>query len=157
MSEEEDTEPVKPSTNTFVDKVTLELLMNKNHYNRYLSQTDPNKHEEHLEHIKKINKYRDRVLNVTKDFLDNSNHQISTEVNEAFDYYVRTLLRHFECNDMENPEETNQDDDMLFGNMTEETYEDVSPSKSFWGKNKVVKKGNQMGFPMNYIPRVKDS
>ena len=157
MSEEENAEPVKPSTNTFVDKVTLELLMNKNHYNRYLSQTDPKKHEEHLEHIKKINKYRDRVLNVTKDFLDNSNHQISTEVNEAFDYYVRTLLRHFDCNEMENPEETNQDDDMLFGNMTEETheYEEQPTMKSYWGKHKVQKKSSSLGFPMNYVPRIK--
>jgi hypothetical protein len=156
MSEEGD-ELTKPTTNTFIDKVTLELLMNKNHYNRYISQNDPKKHQEYLEHLAKVNKYRDRIVSTTKDFLDNTNHQITTEINEAFDYYLRTLIRHFECKEMENPEEFKQDDDMLFGNMdNEDTYEDISPSKSFWGKNKVVKKGNQMTFPMNYIPRIKE-
>jgi hypothetical protein len=153
MSEEGD-EP-KPVTNEFVDKVTLELLMNKNHYNRYISQNDPKKHQEHLEHLKKINKYRDRIVSVTKNFLDNENHQVTTEVNEAFDYYVRALIRHFECKEMDAPEEFNseKDEDMLFGTITE----DVSPSRSFWGKNKVVKKGIDMGFPMNFIPRIKET
>ena len=151
-------ESIKPMTNEFVDKVTLELLMNKNHYNRYLSQTDPKKHQEHLNYLEKIRKYRSKIINVTTEFLNNPEHQITTEVNEAFDHYVRTLIRHYECKEMENPEETSQDEDMLFGNMTETIEDDEEPTmKSYWGKNKVVKKGNQMGFPMNYIPRVKET
>jgi hypothetical protein len=156
MSEEGD-ELTKPTTNTFIDKVTLELLMNKNHYNRYISQNDPKKHQEYLEHLAKVNKYRDRIVSTTKDFLDNTNHQITTEVNEAFDHYVRTLIRHMECKEMENHEESNQDEDMLFGNMEEPEVEEEQPTmKSYWGKHKVQKKIGSMGFPMNYVPRIKD-
>jgi hypothetical protein len=150
-------ESVKPITNEFIDKVTLELLMNKNHYNRYLSQTDPKKHQEHLNHLEKIRKYRNKIINTTTDFLNNPEHQITTEVNEAFDHYVRTLIRHFECKEMENHEESSQDEDTLFGNMEEPLIDENPTMKSYWGKNKVVKKGNQMGFPMNYIPRVKET
>ena len=150
-------ESVKPMTNEFVDKVTLELLMNKNHYSRYLSQTDPKKHQEHLNHLEKIRKYRSKIMNVTTDFLNNPEHQITTEVNDAFDHYVRTLIHHYECKEMENHEESNHDEDMLFGSMEEPLIDDNPTMKSYWGKNKVVKKGNQMGFPMNYIPRVKET
>jgi hypothetical protein len=156
MSEED--EVIKPVNNDFVDKVTLELLMNKNHYNRYLSQNDPKKHQEYLEHLAKVNKYRDRIVSTTKDFLDNTNHQITTEINEAFDYYLRTLIRHFECKEMENPEEFKQEDDMLFGNMDEliDHFDEEKPQmKSYWGKHKVQKKSSSYGFPMNYIPRIK--
>jgi len=150
-------ESVKPLTNDFVDKVTLELLMNKNHYNRYLSQTDPKKHQEHLNHLEKIRKYRSKIMNTTTDFLNNPEHQITTEVNDVFDHYVRTLIHHYECKEMENHEESNHDEDMLFGSMEEPLIDDNPTMKSYWGKNKVVKKGNQMGFPMNYIPRVKET
>ena len=150
-------ESVKPMTNEFVDKVTLELLMNKNHYSRYLSQTDPKKHQEHLNHLEKIRKYRSKIINVTTDFLNNPEHQITTEVNEAFDHYVRTLIRHYECKEMENPEEFSKDEDTLFGNIEEPLIDDNPTMKSYWGKNKVVKKGNQMGFPMNYVPRIKET
>jgi hypothetical protein len=150
-------ESVKPMINEFVDKVTLELLMNKNHYSRYLSQTDPKKHQEHLNHLEKIRKYRYKIMNVTTDFFNNPEHQITTEVNDAFDHYVRTLIRHYECKEMENHEESNHDEDTLFGNMEEPLIGDNPTMKSYWGKNKVVKKGNQIGFPMNYIPRVKET
>ena len=150
-------ESVKPITNEFIDKITLEMLMNKNHYNRYLSQTDPKKHQEHLNHLEKIRKYRSKIINVTTDFLNNPEHQITTEVNEAYDNYIRTLIRHYECKEMENPEETSQDEDMLFGNMIETIEDDgEQPTmKSYWGKHKVQKKSSSYGFPMNYVPRIK--
>jgi hypothetical protein len=149
-----------PLTNQFVDKVTLELLMNKNHYNRYISQSDPKKHQEYLEHLEKIKKYKNAIMNTTKDFLDNSNHMVTTEVNEAYDYYVKTLIRHFDCKRIECFEDFNieKDDDVLFGNMDENSEEEEqTPMKSYWGKHKVQKKSSSFGFPMNYIPRVKDT
>ena len=148
-------ESVKPVNNDFVDKVTLELLMNKNHYNRYLSQTDPKKHQEHLNHLEKIRKYRSKIMNTTTEFLNNPDHQITTEVNEAFDHYVRTLIRHYECKEKEFPEESNQDEDTLFGNMEEPLVDENPTMKSYWGKHKVQKKSSSYGFPMNYVPRIK--
>jgi hypothetical protein len=160
IMEEENVDEQKPPSNEFIDKITLEMLMNKNHYNRYISHTDPKKHQEHLDHVSKIKKYRNWILNTTTEFLDNPDNQVTTEVNDAFDFYVRTLMRHFEYKKMEN-EVTNKgqcgDEDILFGNMDNEEPEIESPiMKSFWGKHKVEKKGSSFGFPMNYIPRIQE-
>ena len=154
MSEEDD-EPKLPS-NEFIDKITLEMLMNKNHYNRYISQTDPKKHQEHLDDVSKIKKYRNWILNTTTEFLDNPDNQVTTEVNEAFDVYVRTLIRHFEYKKIEDEDES-MEEDVLFGNMDKEEPEIEAPiMKSFWGKHKVQKKGTSYGYPMNYIPRIQE-
>jgi len=143
-----------PETNPYIDKITLELLMNKNHYSRYLSQQDPKKHEEYLLHLENVKRYRTVILSMTEDFLDNSTHQVTTEVNEAFDAYVKTLIRHFECKKLENSEDGHGDGevkDMLFGEI--DHCQNAAKGKSFWGKHQVVKKST-MGFPMNYIPRI---
>jgi hypothetical protein len=145
----------KPITNEFIDKVTLELLMNKNHYSRYLSQTDPKKHKEHLDYLEKIRKYRSKISNTTNDLLNIQDYQITTEVNEAYDNYIRTLIRHFECKEMENSEELNQDEDMLFGNINESIEKEEPTVKSYWGKHKVQKKSSNFGFHINYVPRIK--
>jgi len=139
------------NTNEYIDKVTLELLMNKNHYNRYISQTDPKKHQEYQDHLAKIRKYRTTIMEMTDEFLDNPDKQVTTEVNEAFDLYVRTLIRHFECKKMENSE---KDEDMLFNNVDNET-EEIVASKSFWGKHKVLKRTSSV-YPINYIPRIQE-
>jgi hypothetical protein len=162
MAEEDNSENSENYTsNKFIDKVTLQLLMNKNQYNRYLSQSDPKKHKEHLEHLEKIKKYRNSIINMTKDFIDNSNHQVTTEVNDAFDYYVRTIIKHIECKKIENADNIEKDEDILFGNMDSNTEEESSDNeiinRSFWGKNKVVKKTNIFDYPINYIPMVKDT
>jgi len=151
----ENDDETKPISNDFIDKITLEILMNKNHYNRYISQNDPKKHKEQVDHLAKIRKYRSQIINITRDFLDNEHHQITTEVNEGFDCYVRTLIRHLECKEMEFPEEFKKDEDMMFGNMDETVEEEEARvMKSFWGKHKVQKKASSLALPMNYIPRI---
>jgi len=144
--------------NGLVDKITLELLMNKNHYNRYISKTDPKRHEEYVEHMEKVKKYTEHILNTTRDFLDDPNHQVTTEVNEAYENYVRTLICHFDYKRMENLNENHNDDnddDVLFGNMDNKLKEPEPPSKSYWGKNKVVKKKSASYYAMNLIPRMR--
>jgi hypothetical protein len=126
--------------------------MNKNHYNRYISQTDPKKHQEYQDHLEKIRKYRTAISEMTDDFLDNPDKQVTTEVNEAFDLYVRTLIRHFECKKMENSE---KDEDVLFGEVDNE-LEKPPVQKSFWGKHKVLKRTSSI-YPMNYIPRIPET
>jgi len=154
--ENENIDESKTVTNDFIDKVTLELLMNKNHYNRYVSQNDPKKHKEYMDHLSKVKKYSNMIINTTTEFLENPNNQVTTEVNDAFDVYVRTLIRHFECKNLENMDE--KDQDMLFGFIREPVEEEEQqPSKSFWGKHRVQKKSSTFGFPMNYIPRVQEN
>jgi len=127
-----------------VDKITLECFMNRSQYKKYISKTDPTKYVENEEHIQKILRYKDRILDLTSDLLNDPDYQVSLDVNESFDGYVRTLIRYFEIKDMEK-----DDDDMLFDKIDvnlEEKCElrkedTMLARKSFWGKEIFKKVG----------------
>jgi hypothetical protein len=135
--------------NEMIDKVTLELLMNKNHYKRYIANTDPTKHAEMVKHNALITKYKYKIMNLTNELLSDSSKQITTNVNEAFNGYVKTLIQYFQMKELENKSNEHSDeDDVLFGNMDSdnsnaaesEQNEPVEPiMKSFWGGSRVVK------------------
>ena len=144
--------------NEMIDKVTLELLMNKTHYQRYIAQNNPTKHDEYMKYNALIKKYKHQIINITNDLLSSPTKQITTDVNEAYNNYVKTLIKHFQIKEIENkPNYNDSDDDVLFGNMDEtdniidvDTNDDNDDNddkniesqpimKSFWGGNRVVK------------------
>ena len=67
--------------NKFVDKLTLELLMNKNHYQRYISQSNPKRYTEIQEYHKNIELYREQIDSLTNSMLNDPQKQITTDVN----------------------------------------------------------------------------
>jgi hypothetical protein len=84
-----------------LDKLTLELLMNKNTYSRYIERTDPSKHKEEQEFRKKIQKYKSRMLSLTMKHLNDPNFQINNELSSMISEYSRTFVKYFEMNDLE--------------------------------------------------------
>ena len=82
-------------------QLTLELFMNKTAYNRYVEQTDPDKHEEHKEYKQKARKYKDSILYITRQYLDNPDIQITSEMNDMFSDYCKTCIKYFELKDLE--------------------------------------------------------
>ena len=133
--------------NTDMDELTLALLMNKNHYRKYVAQTNPEQAILDNQMIDDIRKYRNRILKITANMIDSPDIQISTDINQIFNTYTKHLIRHFKMKDDEQPhnEKYNNEDDTLFGNMNDDTdtssYSQKSTS-SLWGKDRVVKKGN---------------
>ena len=136
-------------SNEIIDKLTLELLINKNQYNKYLSQTNPEKYKQHREHLDKIAKYSGKIYSMFSQLLENPEKQITTKINESFDHFVRTCINHFEMKELDyktsfEKEEEDDVDDVMFGNC--ETNEkdpliDTSyASSSLWGKK--IKKKN---------------
>ena len=132
--------------NTDMDELTLALLMNKNHYRKYVAQTNPEQAILDNQTIDDIHKYRNKILQITADMIDSPNLQISTDINHLFNTYTKHLIRHFKMKDDErlHNDEFNNDDDTLFGSINNDT--DTSsyqqPNTSLWGKERVVKKGN---------------
>ena len=131
-------EKLSDNSKSYIDKITLECLMNKNHYNRYISKTNPEKFNAVREHYNNMLKYRERIIDLTNELIQNPEKQIKTEVNESFDQYTKTLIRYFEMNDFENKinDDYEKDDDMLFSNM----HSPESNINSFWGKDRIVKR-----------------
>jgi hypothetical protein len=132
------------SANDHIDKLTLELLLNKNHYSKYLSKTDPEKYEKHKEYKAKLRKYSVDIIDITSRLIENPKEGISADIEEGFNIYMKLLIRYFEMKELDNINEHGNnaeeaDEDMLFGAIDEEPKE-LSASKSFWGKDRVLKK-----------------
>jgi hypothetical protein len=104
-----------------INKITLEFLMNRSKYKKYIEKVDPSKHRENEKHLHKIWKYKNRILNLTNDLLDNPDRMITLDVGDCFHSYMRTLIRYFEMKDMEK-----HDSDVLFDDIDNDDDQDIS-------------------------------
>ena len=152
-------------SNPLIDKITLELLMNKTQYNKYISKTDPKRHSELEEYYSNINQYKSSIFQLTDELIENPEMAITNEVNEAFEYYTKTLIRYFKVKEVESANEYNksEDDDTMFGIMdtpaSENSFSKTNASASFWGGERIKKKSqtqaNINAFALGFIPRKK--
>ena len=96
---------------SYVDQITLELLLNKSTYQKYLSKTDPDKHHQYQEFIKKLKGFKPNILDITEDMIDHQNHKYTNELTDAFDSYARAVIKYLE---IESSKQQNDDEDVLF-------------------------------------------
>lgn len=116
-----------------IDKITLELLMNKSQYNKYLSVKDPNKYEEVQQYLDKVTKYKSRIIQITNEYCENQNIQNSVELDEAFSNYLKSCIRFIEMKQYEEEpdyEREKEKDIIIF---------DFEHTKSYWGKGAIKK------------------
>ena len=125
------------STSQYIDKITLELLINKNQYNKYLASANPEKHKRITEFSEKLAKCGDKILSLTEEYCLNPKTQKTTEMDETFVNYAKTCFRYFEMKELEgdpdsyqNTTSNERDEDVLF---------DPAPMRSFWGKGATKK------------------
>jgi hypothetical protein len=122
-----------------IDKITLELLMNKSQYNKYLSIKDPSKYEEHQQHLEKVVKYRDQIMEITHEYCEDHTTQKSLELNEAFSDYVKSCIKYIEMKELEEEPKYEQGiEDTMFTRCVN-TNPQTRPIQSFWGKGAVKK------------------
>lgn len=125
------------SSNAFVDKITLELLLNKTNYQKYLSKSEPQKFAEYQEFLDNCNKHKRQIINITCGLINNpaNNNKCSTEVANAFETYAKILIRYLEMKEMTesiqaaNNQEYNVrdlDEDVLFPAIMDEQDNSVS-------------------------------
>jgi len=117
----------------------MELFLNKSHYAKYLEKTDPKKHDEYRTFTNKLKKYAVDIVDITSTLIENPKKAPTIDIEESFDVFVKSIIRHMEMKEIENlPDQEERDEDILFGQMDEQ--KDVVPSQSFWSKERVVKK-----------------
>jgi hypothetical protein len=114
-----------------IDKITLELLTNKQQYNKYLSKEDPQKYKEHQIYLEKIKKYKSKILNLSKQFLENPEMSFNLEMNEMFSFFAKTSIKYIELRELENENQYNigrekvnaeeDEENMMFGKMDEQS------------------------------------
>ena|SRR6056300_869553 len=136
-------------SNRYVNDITLNLLMNRCHHKKYLSKTNPEEHKREQKHYSSLRKYKNQIIDITRELLNKPDKQITTDVNEIFEDYTKILIRYFKMKALENKEPyDNSDEDVLFGNIDEsEDDEDENIEKtnqssnilSLWGGNQVLR------------------
>jgi len=151
MSESEsDNDSVETTTenNDYINNITMNFLMNKSQHKKFISTEDPAQYEREQKHIRSLRKHKNEIMDLTRRLICEPDTQITTDVNESFNDYTRTLLRYLKMKEIENKGyNNNSDDDMLFGNVDESDDDSVMESDSpktnditsFWGA-KLIKK-----------------
>lgn len=147
---ESDDNSVETTTenNEYINNITMNFLMNKSQHKKFISTEDPAQYEREQKHIRSLRKHKNEIMDLTRRLICEPDTQITTDVNESFNDYTRTLLRYLKMKEIENKGyDNNSDDDMLFGNVDESDDDSVmepdSPKTnditSFWG-TKLIKK-----------------
>jgi hypothetical protein len=155
--------PIEPdhSRQKQIDQMTLELLVNKSQYRKYLEKTDPAEYARKQERYDRFIKYRSQIGTMFRDLLNDysvsgsSPHLGNSDIQELFSAFVDKSVYFFETREydqsaMPYDQEADQeeDDEVLFGNIssirsireTSATYSapfanHYRPGNSFWGKN----------------------
>lgn len=117
-----------------IDKMTMELLMNKRKYNKYISKNDPEKYNQRQEEFSRIQRFAPRILSLTEDLLNNPDTEVPGDIHQSFLDYVKTCMYHFETKDREHAGsyEGDHDENTMFDKCDEE--ESPTEAKSYWGK-----------------------
>jgi hypothetical protein len=104
-----------------IDRLTLELLTNKTQYKKYLSKEDPKRFQEHKDYLEKIKKNKSKILRLTNEFLENPEKQFTTELNDMFVIFGKSMIKYIELKAIEREnlynnrdEEEDEDDEILF-------------------------------------------
>lgn len=151
---EEEGEPTETMKNEYIDKLTLELLINKTHYHKYLSKSDPKKYDEYKEYKAKLRKYAVDIIDITSQLIEDPKKMYSNDIEESFHSYVKSIIKYFEIKEIQDANtqsEYNNEDDVIFTkfdndrNHADKSDENADHMKSYWGKEKVIKK------PSSYV------
>ena len=105
-----------PENMSSIDKLTLELLINKSQYKKYVQKTDPHKHSETQIYLGKIIKYQNKIEQLFLSLLENPEMQITADINNDFSNFVKTCIQYFELksSDTDNSYNQEDDDDIMF-------------------------------------------
>jgi hypothetical protein len=134
-----------------LDQLTIELLTNKKHFNKYLSNNDPDKFEIEIKRTANIQKYNTQILHLINEMLFNNQCIVSNDLQTSFNEFLNICFKHFESINI-----NEKDEDVLFPYESDQEQQEqieypLDPpslnkldiyltNKSFWGSN--IKKSN---------------
>jgi hypothetical protein len=90
----------------FVDRITMELLLNKTHYAKFLAKSDEQRHAEYQELLCRLQSEATYIVKTTETLLRNPKHPgFSEDVLHSFQQYAEAVMRYHEVQDLQQPEE----------------------------------------------------
>lgn len=105
-----------PPDNKYIDEITMKLMSNKTSYAKYLSKTDNAKYEEQRQFKEDCSIFKKDIATMTKELLLCADNEYGSDVNDAFNNYAHTLIRHLEIKQRsdELQQEYDDDNDVMF-------------------------------------------
>lgn len=107
----------EPTKNEYIDKLTLEMFMNRTTYNKYLEKKDPTKYDRLQEYKMKLQKYMVDIVDITSQLIECPDRPPNGEIGEAFADYSKSIIKFFEMKELESPApfyKNQNDDDVIF-------------------------------------------
>jgi len=116
--------------NNYIDEITMQLLMNKQCKSK-LMQNDSDKSHECDEYYSKLSHYKLDIIDLFKNYMNDYDYHVCHELDDAFQIFVKSSLKHFEIKEVEQENNYNNDDEdeVLFQNVNAFTK-----TNSYWGK-----------------------
>jgi len=107
--------------NEYVDRVTLELLMNKPQYNRYLESTNPEVFKKKRSLNNELQKYQHIIIDIVKDEISNYNNKDegkrSNQITRSFDNFIKSCIDYIKSKELETENPFNKrEPDEIFEN-----------------------------------------
>ena len=110
-----------------IDKMTLELLVNKRQYRKYLEKHNTAEYEQKQDNFMQFCKYKKQIGMLMHDLLNdysvsgNSVHLGNTEIQEIFEAFILKTTYFFESKEHESQSFgfSDDDEDVLFGSIAE--------------------------------------
>ena len=124
--------------NEFVDKITMELLMSKPKYNKYLESKDPENYEKKTLYKQNVSKYRTVIQDIIDEEFNNISSEISgrsVQINRLFGNFLKECITYISMKELEIENSFNynkNDDETIFENCDyiEQKIKDVNTRNS---------------------------
>lgn len=136
------------------DQLSMEMLMNKSQYDKYLSKTNPAESNARKKFHKSIKRHKPEILKLTKQFLDDPTTDFNLSVNAILENYAKTVIQYIQMKSIDNKtnggcyendydedegesksDESEEDNDSGDeGTANSDTYIPNRRVESFWGK-----------------------
>ena len=116
-----------------IDKLTIELMMNKTQYKKYLAKREPAKFQEQEEDFQRTQLNRAKILAIFTDLLDNPTAQYTHNIESLFVKFTNESIEYIETQEYMKKD---TDADELFAEHTSAKPPSVlnlNSSTSFWG------------------------
>ena len=141
------------------DQLSMEMLMNKSQYDKYLSKTNPAESNARKKFHKSIKRHKPEILKLTKQFLDDPTTDFNLSVNAILENYAKTVIQYIEMKSIDNKtnggcyendydegesksDESEEDNDSgEEDTANSDTYIPNRRVESFWGKQ--INKGTK--------------
>jgi len=97
-------------TNDFMNQLTLETLMSRNNYNKYLAKKDPAGQEKKREYKQKLRKYMVDIVDITSRLIEDYEDSPNQDIQTTFADFSKAVINYLEMKELEKKNGYNQDD-----------------------------------------------